>query len=300
MKKNKYVFLFASVIASQFFVSCNEDSIDKVNAPIPYESIGGYESSDDVAASNLISKLSFDGNIADSKSGLTGGVGTNVTFDTGIKGQAYKGSASSFIAYNTVSNSVIDLKNITVSMWINTNPHTGGAQSLFMLPKTSDFWGNIFSMIEGTGPAETMLVKNHLQKDVTPSIPWSGQWLVHDGANVLPGMFGTWKHLVWTYNASSSTYSMYVDGAKLELPEELSKRYTDNPDSGGVGYGTLANSDVSKFVIGGFQQHLGAPWNAPESWMLNYTGLMDEFRMYDIALNDNEVKALYLLEKDNR
>src|SRR3990167_10970550 len=225
MKKNKYVFLFASVVATQFFVSCNEDSIDKVNAPIPYESIGGYESSDDVAASNLISKLSFDGNIADSKSGLTGGVGTNITFDTGIKGQAYKGSASSFIAYNTVSNSVIDLKNITVSMWINTNPHTGGAQSLFMLPKTSDFWGNIFSMIEGTGPAETMLIKNHLQKDVTPSIPWSGQWIVHDGTNVLPGMFGTWKHLVWTYNASSSTYSMYVDGAKLELPEGMSKRY---------------------------------------------------------------------------
>ncbi|WP_348811558.1 LamG domain-containing protein [Flavobacterium maritimum] len=300
MKKNKYVFLFASVVATQFFVSCNEDSIDKVNAPIPYDGIGGYENSDDVAASNLISKLSFDGNIADSKSGLTGGVGTNVTFDTGIKGQAYKGSASSFIAYNTVANSVIDLKNITVSMWINTNPHTGGAQSLFMLPKTSDFWGNIFSMIEGTGPEETMLIKNHLQKDVTPSIPWSGQWLVHDGTNVLPDMFGTWKHLVWSYNASSSTYSMYVDGVKLELPEGMSKRYTDNPDSGGVGYGALANSDVSKFVIGGFQQHLGAPWNAPESWMLNYTGLMDEFRMYDIALNDNEVKALYLLEKDNR
>ena len=49
MKKNKYIFFFAFVIATQFFVSC-EDSIDKVNDPIPYESIGGYENSDDVAA----------------------------------------------------------------------------------------------------------------------------------------------------------------------------------------------------------------------------------------------------------
>jgi hypothetical protein len=32
--------------------------------------------------------------------------------------------------------------------------------------------------------------------------------------------------------------------------------------------------------------------------MLNYTGLMDEFRVY--ALTENEVVALYKLEKDNR
>jgi hypothetical protein len=62
----------------------------------------------------------------------------------------------------------------------------------------------------------------------------------------------------------------------------------------------LANSNVSKFIIGGYQQHLGAPWGAPDGWMLNYTGLMDEFRIYNAALTDNEVVALYKLEKDNR
>jgi hypothetical protein len=58
----------------------------------------------------------------------------------------------------------------------------------------------------------------------------------------------------------------------------------------------LANSNVSKF-IGGFQQRLGAPWGAPDGWMLNYTGLMDEFRIYNAALSDNEVVALYKLER---
>jgi hypothetical protein len=300
MKKNKYVFLFASVIATQFFGSCNEESIDKVNTPIAYEAIGGYDSSDDIASANLISKLSFDGNIIDSKGGLTGGVGTNVTYDTGVKGEAYKGSTSTFIAYSTVADNVVNLKNISVSMWIKTEPHTGGAQSLFMLPKTSDFWGNIFSLIEGTGPATTMLMKNHLQKDVTPSIPWAGQFIEHTGANVLPNMFGTWKHIVWTYNGASSTYSIYVDGKKLDLPASIAKRYASDPLTGGVGYGELANSNVSKFIIGGYQQHLGAPWGAPDGWMLNYTGLMDEFRLYNVALSDNEAKNLYLLEKDNR
>lgn len=78
----------------QFFVSCNEDSIDKVNDPIPYESIGGYENSDDVAKNHLISKFSFDGNLNDSKSNITDLVGTNVGFGNGLKGNAYLGSNS--------------------------------------------------------------------------------------------------------------------------------------------------------------------------------------------------------------
>ena len=52
---------------------------------------------------HLVSKFSFDGNIEDSKNGITDGVGTNVTYEAGIKGEAYKGSSSSFIAYNTCS-----------------------------------------------------------------------------------------------------------------------------------------------------------------------------------------------------
>ncbi|HEU4790181.1 MAG TPA: LamG domain-containing protein [Flavobacterium sp.] len=300
MKKYRYVFLFASIIVAQFFASCNEDSIDKVNAPIPYESIGGYDSSDDVAADHLVSKFSFDGNITDSKNGITDGVATDVTYEAGIKGEAYKGSPTAFIAYNNVSNSVINVKSISVSMWIKTDPHTGGAQSLFMLPKKTDFWGNIFTLIEGTGPATTMLMKNHIQKDVTPSIPWAGQFIEHSGANVLNNMYGEWKHVVWTYNGTSSTYSLYVDGQKLALPASISKRYASDPLTGGVAYGELANSEVSKFIIGGYQQHLGLPWGSPDSWMLHYTGLMDEFRIYDSALEDNEVTALYKLEKDKR
>jgi hypothetical protein len=49
------------------FISCNQDSIDKVNSPIAYESIGGFENSDDIAAANLITKFSFENSISDSK-----------------------------------------------------------------------------------------------------------------------------------------------------------------------------------------------------------------------------------------
>jgi hypothetical protein len=85
--------------------------------------------------------------------------------------------------------------------------------------KTTDFWGNIFTLVEGTGPA-TMLMKITFKKDVTPSIPWSGQFIEHTGDNLLP-MFGSWKHMVWMYNGTSSTYSMFIDGKKLDLPASL-------------------------------------------------------------------------------
>ncbi|WP_281637798.1 LamG domain-containing protein [Flavobacterium marginilacus] len=299
MKKHTYIFLLSFVLASTVFVSC-EDSIDKTNSPIPYEPIGGYENSDEIAKDHLLAKFSFDGNIQDSKNAITGGVGTDVTYETGVKGNAYKGSASSFITYNTVSNAVINLKNISVSMWIKTDPHTGGAQSLFMLPKKTDFWGNIFSLIEANDSNTSMFLKNHIQKDVTPSIPWSGQFIEHKDDNILKNMYGSWKHIVWTYNGTSSTYSIYIDGVKLDLPATISKRYASDPSTGGGPYGELSNSEVSKFIIGGYQQHLGTPWGNPDGWMLHYTGLMDEFRIYDTALADNEVTALYKLEKDNR
>jgi hypothetical protein len=38
-----------------------------------------------------------------------------------------------------------------------------------MLPKTTDFWGNIFTFVEGTGPANG--AKKSCAKDVTPGIP---------------------------------------------------------------------------------------------------------------------------------
>jgi hypothetical protein len=50
-------------------------------------------------------------------------------------------------------------------------------------------------------------------------------------------MFGSWKHMVWMYNGTSSTYSMFIDGKKLDLPASLAKRYASDPLTGGVGYG---------------------------------------------------------------
>jgi hypothetical protein len=293
MKNNIKIACIIALFAMQFLASCS-DNVDS-NAPLPYPPIGGYETSDDIAKSNLIVKLGFEDNINDSFSGITGGVATNVTYVEGIKGKAYNGTSTSFVGYSVSSEKLIGLKSITSSMWIKTSPGSG-AQCLFMLPKTSDFFGNIFILIDGSSNGN-MNLKVHIQKT---GADWSGQWMEHVGGNALPNMFEKWKHLVWTYDAGTSKYKMYIDGEKLNLSDGFTNRYASDPSNGGLPLGGLVNSDASKFVIGGFQQHLGAPWGTPEPWMKPYTGLMDEFRIYDIALSDNEVRFLYKLEKSNR
>lgn len=300
MKNNTIIKYFGAVLTlGVLFTSC-EDSIDKDNPAIPYASIGGYDNSDDIAPDNLISKISFDDNkLVDLKNGVSISTPTNVNFETGVKGTAYKGSSSAFVSYNDVSDKIKNLKSITQSMWIKTLQHTGGAQCIFMIPKTTDFWGNIFVLIEASTDGK-MLLKFHIQKDVTPAVTWAGQFIETGGVNKLEGMYDKWKHLVWSYDASTSTFALYVDGVLIPLPDSITKRFTNDPAQGGLPLGNLANSNVSKFVIGGFQQHLGAPWANPDSWMLKYTGLIDEFRMYDKALSSSEINALYKLEKDNR
>lgn len=299
--KNKIIIKYfgAVLICGTLFTSC-EDSIDKDNPAIPYASIGGYENSDDIAPDNLISKISFeDNNVLDSKNGLTGGSVSGISFEKGAKGMAYKGSTTGLISYTNVSDRIKNLKSITQSMWIKTSQHDGGAQCVFMLPKTTDFWGNIFVLIEGSTDGK-MLLKFHIQKDVTPAVPWAGQFIETGGTNKLSGMYDKWKHLVWSYDGGSSTFSLYVDGVLVPLPDSITKRFANDPAQGGLPLGNLANSNVSKFAIGGFQQHLGSPWANPDGWMLKYTGLLDEFRLYDKTLTASEINALYKLEKDNR
>lgn len=293
MKNNIKILCLTAAFSMQLLTSCS-DNVDS-NEPLDFPPIGGYENSDDIAKSNLIVKLSFEDNINDSFSGITGGVGTNVTYVEGVKGKAYQGTATTFAGFSTVSEKLSGLKSITNSVWIKTTAGSG-AQSLFMLPKTSDFFGNIFVLIDGSSNGN-MNLKVHLEKS---GAAWNGQWMEHVGPNALANMYGEWKHLVWTYDAGSSKYKIYVNGEKLNIPDGFTNRYASDPSNGGLPLGGLVNSDVSKFIIGGFQQHLGAPWGTPEPWMVPYTGLMDEFRIYDIALSDIEVRFLYKLEKTKR
>ncbi len=295
MKTYNFLFVLALLTIISFSACTKADLDDNVIKGDPPEVAGGYKNSSEIGTADMVAYFPFDGSIDDSKGAVTGGKSNGTTsFVEGRKGQAYQGSMDGFLSYDNPG-PIASLTSFTVSFWINTQKHTGGAQGLFVLSKQDgSFWGNFFAMIEGNGSSSSkMQMKLHFEKNNAPFIEhWvdpAESWRPED-------MYGAWRHVVYTYDEASSLVQWYVSGNKVNVPDDAAKRQA----SDGVPLGALSFKDPAKFVIGGFQNNLGAPYNGLESWMLNYTGKLDEFRIFKRALSASEVLALFKLERQGR
>lgn len=282
------------ILLSLFTLSMTSCVFEDVkNDPVPYNA-------DQIKYSNLIVKVSFEDKVSDELSNITNGIGTNITYVQGIKGKAYQGGNGSFISYNTVSQKVKDLRSVTIALWVKTAPHSSGAQSLYMFAKETTpapFWGNAFTLIESNTNPLQMPVKNFFSKRFTSTYT-SEQWINHLNQNAPQEAYNKWTHLAWTYDGTNSRYYFYVNGQNITPDSFVSRSYLINPDDEPLSLGFLNFEGLNKLIIGGFQQNLGAPWSAPESWMKTYTGAMDEFRIYNAALTPQDIFRLYSIEKE--
>jgi hypothetical protein len=297
MKTNKiYPFLIPCLAMVLLLSSCTKSKLDDdFTIGDPPAIAGGFVNSSEVGSADLVAYFPFDGSIEDSKGAVTGGQpnGT-ISFAEGRKGQAYQGSMNGFLSYDNPG-PIATLTSFTTAFWINTEKHDGGAQGLFALSKEDgSFWGNFFVIIEGNGSTSNkMQPKLHFEKNGAPFVEhWvdpAESWRPDD-------MYGAWRHLVYTYDEATSLVQWYVSGNKVNVPDDATKRQA----SDGVPLGALSFKNPAKFVIGGFQNHLGEPYNGLETWMLNYTGKLDEFKIFNRALTAQEVLALYKLERQGR
>ncbi len=258
---------------------------------------GGFTNSSEVAPTNLVAHFPFEGNNNDAKNAVTGGVTAgSSSFVEGRKGKAYKGASNAFVVFSNPG-PIATLTSFTVSMWINTARHDGGAMGVFALGKQDgSFWGNFFLFFEGQNPAnpEDLFMKLHFEKNNAPFVE---HWIEPNGPFRPADMYGAWRHLAWTYDATTSKVGWFINGQKKALPPGAESRIADGS---GTPLGTLNFKNPTKFVIGGFQNNAGAPFNAPEPWMLNYTGMLDEFRIYNKALSEIEINAIKVLESQGR
>ncbi len=269
---------------------------------------GGFVNSNDIAPANLVAHFPFEGNVNDAKGAVTGGALNNGgSFTTGRKGLAYtptitdpvNNRTTTFISYSTPG-PIATLTSFTTSVWINTNKHDGGAQGVFTLAKQDgSFWGNFFLMIEGNNsPSNRMFMKLHFEKNTAPFVE---HWIEPHGFGAIDyrpdDMYGAWRHVAWTYDATTSKVGFFINGQKRALPPGSDTRVADGT---GTPLGGLNFKNPTKFIIGGMQNHLGAPFNAPEPWMLNFTGKLDEFRIYNKALSEIEINAIVTLERQGR
>ncbi len=297
--KNTILLSLSLVIAAS---SCTkvekDDSVTKGDAP---PVAGGFTNSSEIAPTNLVAHFTFDGTVADAKGGVTGGALNNGgSFTAGRKGLAYtptvtNNKTNTFISYSNPG-PVATLTSFTITMWVNTAKHDGGAQGIFTLTKDDgSFWGNFFLMVEGNNSTDNkMFMKLHMEKNNAPFVE---HWLEPFGDFRPDDMYNAWRHIAWTYDAATSKVGWYINGQKKTLPPGAEDRKADGT---GTALGALNFKNPAKFVIGGMQNHLGAPYNTPEPWMLNFTGKLDEFRIYNKALSEIEISAIQVLERQGR
>jgi hypothetical protein len=112
--KNKYIFLICYCFS--VFCSCNEDSIDKQSDCI--RSNWRLWNSDDVAAANLVTKLSFEGNLTDSKIAFL--VSLEKIATAGIKGTLIQGPALRKVCYSKCDNHNHITKWFYILFWMNS------------------------------------------------------------------------------------------------------------------------------------------------------------------------------------
>lgn len=293
--KIKSTLLVATIFMAASCTKVETDDVFTKGDPPPVD--GGFTNSSEVAPTNLVAHFPFEGNNNDVKNAVTGGVTTgSSSFVEGRKGKAYKGASNAFVVFSNPG-PIATLTSFTVSMWINTARHDGGAMGVFALGKQDgSFWGNFFLFFEGQNPAnpEDMFMKLHFEKNNAPFVE---HWIEPNGPFRPADMYGAWRHLAWTYDATTSKVGWYINGQKKALPPGAESRIADGS---GTPLGALNFKNPTKFVIGGFQNNAGAPFNAAEPWMLNYTGMLDEFRIYNKALSEIEINAIKVLESQGR
>ena len=256
-------------------ISGCQDEFDPASYAPPLN-IGGYTSASQVAPTSLVAYWAFDESLTDSISN-TAGENTGTTFATGVKRQALQGSLNSYVT-TVPSTGVTSLNSFTVSCWINTPPPSTGIIGLFSLSNTNQFWGNIEVFIENGSTNENGKLRIHINN--------GGGDKTYAADNVL-NLFDKWVGLAVSYDATTSMVKVYVNGSRVSAGSV----------NGLTGPLNFANSGKIVFGTTQFQTTPSlTSATGKQDWASFLTGQLDEFRIYNKALSDDEVGALGKLE----
>ena len=293
---------FALAIALSFgiFVGCNNSDDPAPTLP----PIGGFNNSDEIAAADLVAKWSFENAITESKNNIAG-TPTNVAYATGAKGQAWDGSSTQarYAIFNGAT-AIGSLNSFSFAFWMNsanTVPDTGtsqqgkGTQGIFSLVKPTEFWGAINIFLENPDTA----FPNKLRLKLLAENKRTGvQFVTYAPTVNIDNLLNTWFHVAFTYSATTSKFSVYINGipaGSLDGPYAPVGGFPGSfiayaSDPGGVTNPNAAplwgNLDFggtyNKVVLGSHQFSTNPSLTSThgiEPWSTTYVGKLDEFRI---------------------
>ncbi len=271
MKKFNLLSGFLMLAVTLFFSACSKNDNNNNN--------GGTTTgnpADTVAVNNLVGYFKFNGTVDDQK--MHAAMGTDVTYTTdrfGKTNSAYKGDSTAFVEVTPAA----DFKtgSITMSMWLRSQPIAGGTGFIVSCIDPAMGWNEGYGLWqEGSNRGDTLRFKAFTRHQDADVFIWTDTQYGQTSDVLFPS--SKWFQLVYTYNASTSIRDMYMNGEKI-LADTL--MYNNAP----MGPITVPNTANSLFI--------GKNPNTNQSWLGNYLGDLDDLRIYNIALNADQVKALY-------
>ncbi|WP_285010688.1 LamG domain-containing protein [Pedobacter faecalis] len=299
--KNFNIYMVGSLIAmaSVLVVSCKEtdnpNNLPEVD-PRDYEGkIEGYNNADEVYPRNLKAHWTFDDINTEVKTGTAPTQTANASYVAGVKGKAirlengYLYYATQLPAFKTDS-----LKSFTISTWVQILNNGSKRTMLFQLARPGQFNGSInFILNTNAFPASNtnelkinptfVTVTGGTQDNVNTERDKPGQ------PNYFPYLTpkigaNKWTHIALTYESATGLFYIWADGRQVGA---FSSR--------GVGNSLFKAYEPSEIIIGGNYNVIpGKAVNADTNFAA-MTGNIDEIRIYNLALSEAHITALYKL-----
>ncbi len=213
----------------------------------------------------------------------------NISFVPGVtEGQAAQIGNNGYIAVSSVNAGLKAPGSLTLAFWMKgaTGPVQGGAQGVFAIANSTQFWGNLEIFLENyvdAGDPNAVFLKIHM---FNANVAGGGEeWIQNDDVK-LKNVLGKWTHIALTYDAVTSKITLYKDGEPTGV---------NNKVLGGGTYGPLKFDNVSGLVLGSFafQTTPSFTTHGPEPWAKSFNGALDQFRIFTSALSPTEVKNLF-------
>ncbi|MDR1225550.1 MAG: LamG domain-containing protein [Prevotellaceae bacterium] len=300
MKKQfKWLYVAALAIGVAAFTACDDD--DNNNNGNGGELTGP----DAIAAENLMAHWAFDDTPNDQK-GRQGTAVGSVTYVKGQRGKAYQGAEASYIRFPYSANdNLSQVTAYTIAFWVRF-VERAGADGIFSLS------GGEVITTDGvaSAPADHWAAGLQIYQDGAKdslTLRTTGNrnefGLLWDPAGKSPMNVGSsWYHFMVTYDNATSTKSHYVNGKKCAEVANI-VQVQKNPETGlpavEVPLGDLKMHlrEVGKENVGVIGSWANRVLSYDlQDWQNTFRGQLDELRVYNRALTDTEVKALYEAE----
>jgi hypothetical protein len=280
--KNKTALLTVICLWTMAFYSCQ-----KMDRP----EYGDYLKDSNPPGGPLNFYVAFDGTGSDVLKNVVDSIRASFPSDNpltavdGISGKGVKGVSGKFIKYAKPNDWAVQAKSFTVAFWAKgdgqtrNNSGTNGPEHIFSFGSVhgANDWPNT-TMLFFEGNNTACAIKFYVYSRT------GDKWFVWEGGNMIAGIRdNTWRHYSFSYNASTSTMTLYINGAANPNLSIWAGHGDINIDDSKItelriGRGPRNDSDVDG--AGGWVQ---------SSWK----GEIDQFRMYSKALTAAEVSALY-------